>query len=218
MDSSEQVAAYAAADFEQAHQAVLQTFEQHFPGYELQGEVLDLGCGCGDISFRFARRFAACSVSAVDGSAAMLAEAKKLVEQNDELQNRVRFIHTVMPSSLIPSLPYTAIISNSFLHHLHRPEVLWQAVNQHASAGTKILIVDLFRPQSTDQAKQFVQRYAAEEATLLQNDFYASLLAAFTVEEIEQQLVSAGLSELKVQTISDRHVLIVGEKNSLNNS
>jgi hypothetical protein len=37
-------------------------------------------------------------------------------------------------------------------------------------------------------------------------------LAAFTATEIEQQLFNAGLTELKLRTVSDRHIAIVGTK------
>ncbi len=129
MNQAEQVAAYAAADFEQAHQSVLNAFEQHFLGYELSGEVLDLGCGCGDISFRFGRRFPDCRVIGIDGSATMLAYAERIKAKSSDIQARIQFIEAIMPTNRIPVRNYTAIISNSFLHHLHSPEVLWRVIN-----------------------------------------------------------------------------------------
>ena len=57
-----------------------------------------------------------------------------------------------------------------------------------------------------------MKKYADEEPEILQKDFYHSLLAAFTPPEIEQQLVCTGLTKLKVQIITDRHVLIYGKK------
>ena len=45
---------------------------------------------------------------------------------------------------------------------------------------------------------------------MLRHDFYASLCAAFTPEEVRQQLEDAGLAALDVNVISDRHLTITG--------
>jgi hypothetical protein len=45
---------------------------------------------------------------------------------------------------------------------------------------------------------------------VLQADFRNSLLAAYRVDEVEQQLACAGLGRLDVATISDRHLFVAG--------
>ncbi len=50
---------------------------------------------------------------------------------------------------------------------------------------------------------------AAREDPILREDFYNSLCAAFTIEEVREQLVTAGL-DLMVARVSDRHMLISG--------
>jgi hypothetical protein len=57
-----------------------------------------------------------------------------------------------------------------------------------------------------------VDEYSANEPEILRRDLYNSLLAAFEPKETRQQLTEAGLTELQVKEISDRHVLIFGEK------
>ena len=59
MDEPSQAEAYAAADFAEARGRIVEGFAANFPGVEVAGNVLDLGCGPGDISFRFAARFPA---------------------------------------------------------------------------------------------------------------------------------------------------------------
>jgi hypothetical protein len=54
--------------------------------------------------------------------------------------------------------------------------------------------------------------YSPDEPEILRRDFYNSLLAAFEPKETRQQLAEAGLTELVVKEISDRHMLIFGEK------
>lgn len=209
MDDPTQAEAYAAADFDEAHRRIVDVFDDCFPGGGIEGCVLDLGCGPGDISFRFAARHPACTVTGVDGSAAMirLANHRRAV---DVAGDRVAFIEGCIPGAPIPEVRYSAIISNSLLHHLHRPEVLWDTIAAHAGTDTRIYVVDLRRPQSNGAARRLVEEYAAGEPDILRRDFYNSLCAAFTPREVEAQLAAAGLAGLSVKEISDRHLVICG--------
>jgi SAM-dependent methyltransferase len=211
MEDPAQAEAYAAADFDEAHSRIVDAFGACFPGASLDGRVLDLGCGPGDISFRFAARYPACSVIGVDGSSAMIRLANRR-RADDVAAERVRFVEGLLPGAPIPCGPYAAIVSNSLLHHLHRPEVLWQAIDTLADRGTCIYVADLRRPQDADAARRLVREYAADEPEILQRDFYNSLLAAFTPAEVEAQLAAAGLAGLSVEVISDRHLLVHGTR------
>ena len=210
MDDVAQAAAYAAADFSDAHSRVVDAFAEYFPGDELAGPVLDLGCGPGDISFRFAARFPGCSVLGVDGAAAMIRLANERKSQDVACGERVRFVEELLPGASIPAVKYSAIISNSLLHHLHDPTVLWETIAKYAHAGTRIYVVDLFRPQDTAVARQLMEAYAANEPEVLRRDFYNSLCAAFEPHEVEAQLAAAGLAGLAVDVISDRHLVVHG--------
>src|SRR5947199_4663 len=53
MDEQEQSAAYAAADWSEAHEKVPAHFRERFPEFGA-GRVLDLGCGTADVTIRFA--------------------------------------------------------------------------------------------------------------------------------------------------------------------
>ena len=212
MDDVVQAEAYAVADFSEAHSRIVEAFAEYFPADEVVGPVLDLGCGPGDISFRFAACFPACSVLGVDGAEAMVRLAEQRKSHEPTVGERVRFIKALLPGAGIPDAKYAAIISNSLLHHLHDPAVLWEAIAGHAHAGTRIYIVDLFRPQSIAAARQLVERYTADESDILRRDFYNSLCAAFEPHEVEVQLLAAGLAGLAVDVISDRHLVVHGVK------
>jgi SAM-dependent methyltransferase len=212
MDEPSQAEAYAAADFAEAHERIVEGFGVYFPGIEIAGHVLDLGCGPGEISFRFAARFPGASVTGVDGSAAMIELARQRQGRETGTGDRVRFIEALIPDASLPAGPYAAIISNSLLHHLHRPAVLWETIAAYASAGTRIYVADLRRPPTTAVARRMVESYAAGEPEVLRRDFYHSLCAAFEPREVEAQLEAAGLAELAVAVISDRHLVIHGVK------
>ena len=66
------------------------------------------------------------------------------------------------------------------------------------------------RPRSESAAKELLEEYAANEPEVLKHDFYNSLLAAYTVGEVEEQLEREGILEFIVKPVSDRHFIVTG--------
>jgi SAM-dependent methyltransferase len=207
MEDEDQVAAYAAADFDAPHSQFITRLDHFINSANFSGVALDLGCGPGDISCRFARKYPLSKVHAVDGSEMMIQYARQLT--TDDVNRRIRFILGMLPDVMLPQSSYEMIFSNSLLHHLHDPQVMWQVIKKFSKPGTHIVIMDLIRPDSETDAQALVSTYATQEPDILQRDFYHSLLAAFTIPEIKLQLKQAGL-DLAVEQISDRHVFISG--------
>lgn len=205
----EQALAYAQADFEAPHSRFVELFRERFAAETIEGQVLDLGCGPGDIAMRFARAFPACRVDGVDGSQTMI-EAGDDALRRSGVSERVRLVRCLLPKDPPPQPRYDAVISNSLLHHLHDPTVLWEAVRRYARPDAPVFIMDLMRPQSRAAAQALVDEHAAGEPEILRRDFYNSLLAAFRLEEIEAQLLAAGLGSFKVEAVSDRHLIVFG--------
>ena len=83
-------------------------------------------------------------------------------------------------------------MSNSLLHHLHDPLVLWRAVLGHGAPGAAVLVMDLYRPESTGAAQEIVEAYAGEEPEVLKRDFYNSFVPHSTPAEVREQLARAG--------------------------
>ncbi len=210
MNDPLQVQAYANADFEAAHSEIVQHFSRVFPDVQ-PSTIVDLGCGTADISIRFAKLFSHSQIDAVDAAPEMLKQAQLQIKQYD-LQSVITLHCCTLKDCNALNAPYQAIISNSLLHHLHEPGDLWNCIDKFASESTAIFIADLFRPTSQQQAQEMVNHYASNEPEILQRDFYNSLLAAFTLEEVADQLSQAGLNRLKIEQISDRHMLIYGHQ------
>lgn len=208
MDDEAQARAYAEADFEEPHSYFIELFQQSFPQLNMYGSVLDLGCGPADISLRFANAYPKCEVHGIDGAAAMLAFGNKAIGRA-KLQERIRLVQGYLPGVSLPLQQYDTVISNSLLHHLADPMTLWQTVHEYAAPAAPVFIMDLMRPESTQQAQSLVDEYAAEEPEVLQHDFYHSLLAAYTPQEVQQQLSVLALP-LTVKVVSDRHLVVSG--------
>ena len=213
MDDLPQAQAYADADFSQPHDHFVRLFRKTFPNFDDRNSFgLDLGCGPCDVTLRWARDWPHLRIHAVDGASAMLTQGRKKLAVALEVGNRIRLIHYQLSQLTLPHQNYTAIISNSLLHHLHDPNTLWQTVKRYADPETLIFIMDLMRPVDRSQAQNLVRTYAENEPKILKTDFFNSLLAAFSIQEVEAQLQRNDLQNLVIEQVSDRHFIVFGQR------
>lgn len=204
-----QAAAYANADFSQAHDQFVSLFGETFPGLLVSDQVIDLGCGPADVTVRFARAWPECRVLGLEGAEVMLALGRTNVA-SASLDTRIHLDYCHLPQSIWPYGHFDVVISNSLLHHLADPNTLWRTVRQCARVGATVFVMDLLRPAGLLQARQLVDDYAHDEPEVLRRDFFNSLCAAYTAGEVEQQLDQSGLAGLGVRQVSDRHLLVSG--------
>ena len=205
----EQVGAYAAADFEEPHRRFIELLQMRLAPLCERGIALDLGCGPGDIAFRFLRAFPTWRVDALDGSPTMIA-AGRAAAVAAGLDDRIEFQEVRLPDNTPPRRSYDLLFSNSLLHHLADPAVLWSSLRRWSEPAARVFIMDLMRPASQADARALVERYASGEPTVLRTDFYNSLLAAYRPGEIEAQLRAAALCHLAIEVVSDRHFIVWG--------
>jgi len=207
MDDPAQVHAYAAADFSQENQGFVDRFREYFPEFT-EGQILDLGCGPGDIPIRFARAVPGCRITGVDASAPMVRLAEEAVQQAD-LSGRITF-RCERFQDFAGANVADAAISNSLLHHVPNPLQFWHKLRLAVKPGSPVLVMDLLRPESPEEAQAIVDRYASGAPDILRRDFYNSLLAAFTEDEISAQLAQMNLTRLLIDAIDDRHWVVGG--------
>ena len=207
MEDEAQVQAYAAADFSQENQGFVDRFREYFPEFT-EGHVLDLGCGPGDIPVRFARALPSCRITGVDASEPMIGLAVETAKRAG-LADRITFrCDRFQGVSLVESAD--AAISNSLLHHVPNPLQFWSQLRQLVKPGSPVLVMDLLRPESPEEAQTIVDRYACGAPDILRRDFYNSLLAAFTEDEIAAQLAQMNLTRLLIDVPDDRHWVVGG--------
>lgn len=207
MDDPEQARAYARADFEKENQGFVERFHEYFPDFT-EGRVLDLACGPADIPLRFALRYPACHVIGVDASAPMIQIGEQAVQQagmTARITLRCERFEQLAGANIAE-----AAISNSLLHHVQNPLQFWHRLRQLVRPGSPVLVMDLLRPESPEEAQAIVDRYAAGEPEILRRDFYNSLLAAFTEDEVTTQLARMNLTRLLIDVPDDRHWVVGG--------
>ncbi len=205
MDLPDEAAAYAQTDFSEVNNA----FVARLCELEKRDHLLvaDLGAGPGDMAWRMAKRRPGWHIVAVDVAWAMLTFAHNL------------FAGPALPVYLAQAdakrLPFRdrvfdVVCANSILHHVSAPEAHWHEVARVLKPSGLVFMRDLRRLPAQEDAQRIVGTYAADASDLLREEFYRSLLAAYTAEEVRAQLAAAKLNPLRVVNSSDRHLDVFG--------
>jgi trans-aconitate methyltransferase len=219
-----QARAYAEADFNGSDRAftarilTLLATPAATPAERPPPRIVDLGCGPGNISFRLASARPEALLLGIDGAAAMLEAARARQALEPRRWPGLRFLQARLP--LAPEAlaglstpfrpPYDLLVSNSLLHHLHDPAVLWGAIQTLAAPGALVVVRDLRRPMTETAVRGLMRRHAARAPAVLRRDFSHSLRAAFRPREVADQLTATGLSHFSVTELGDRHLEVVG--------
>jgi len=206
MDDEQQSIAYAQADFSTSNQLYVDSLVRDFPTH--LRAVVDIGCGPADVVIRLATAAPHAAITAIDGSAPMIALGRTAARAAG-VDDRLTLLHTRIPGPPPASQSFDAVLSKDLLHHLPDPRVLWNEVTRLGRPGAAVYVMDLVRPDTEDTARAMVKEGAGSEHPILQHDFYQSLLAAFTMDEVRAQVATAGL-DLTVAPIGVRHMLIRG--------
>jgi len=206
MDDEQQSIAYAQADFSTSNQLYVDSLVRDFPTH--LRAVVDIGCGPADVVIRLAKAAPHAAITAIDGSAPMIALGRTAARAAG-VDDRLTLLHTRIPGPPPASQSFDAVLSKDLLHHLPDPRVLWNEVTRLGRPGAAVYVMDLVRPDSEDTARAMVKEGAGSEHPILQHDFYQSLLAAFTMDEVRAQVAAAGL-DLTVAPIGVRHMVIKG--------
>ena len=209
MNEELQVQAYAEADFSESDHALVDWIAKRWP-QGLGPMAVDLGCGPGNISLLLVQRWRDLKVVGIDGAPQMLAvAAERQNHLKPQVSVRLQWQQACLQNHEL-GCDYSGIVSNSLLHHLHDPQVLWQTLPQLGIDGAAVVIHDLRRPEDESVLKELIDCYAADAPSVLKRDYEASLRAAFTAAEVESQLREAGLEYLEVLEREDRYLTVAG--------
>lgn len=208
MDDPAEADAYARADFADVNQAFVERL------LELTGPVeriraVDLGTGPADIPIRVVHARPDWHVTAVDASQAMLDLARRDIEKA-QLAHAVELVCADAKSTGLPPNTFDVVFSNSILHHVTDADAFWIEVERLAKPGALVFLRDLARPGTEDAARRIVEANSGDESPLLKEEFFRSLLSAYTPDEVRFQLKHCGITGLQVDRVTDRHLDIHG--------
>ena len=216
MQIPSQVRAYADADFSRSDSMVVKSLEKYLKkvGRTLNKTdlIFDIACGPGNIAERIAKNWPFVNVVGIDGSREMLNEAENKISKNltKNLSYQLIEINSIATGEIHVPLEADVLVSNSALHHFHDPNRFWGALKKLGKTNCIHIHRDLIRPASLEKAFEIKEKHLSNSPEILKKDFYASLKASFTVDEVTQQLVVAGLSQLEVFQIDELYFEIIG--------
>jgi ubiquinone/menaquinone biosynthesis C-methylase UbiE len=97
------------------------------------------------------------------------------------------------------------ITSNSLVHHIPDPRAVFLEIARIARPGAPILIRDLVRPENQEALDSLLEAHAGRWSPLQRTLFSDSLHAALTLQEVRELLDECGLSDVKIEQVTDRH-------------
>ena len=217
MDTAEDAADYDAMDHGAVNEAFCRDLLAARPAVAC---VLDAGTGTGLIAVELCRRAPAANIVAIDLANEMLALAKKNV-QAAGYADRIEVARRDAKHTGFDDGDFSAVISNSLLHHLPEPGAFLTEAARLLAPGGLLFVRDLARPVDEAALSSLVDQYArvtATDATLRSREsrqralFAASLRAALTRDEVSALLPDALRVGARVELTSDRHYTLVARK------
>jgi ubiquinone/menaquinone biosynthesis C-methylase UbiE len=203
---SEQARAYSRTDFSASNQFFVDELLRDYS--DALRNVIDIGCGPCDAMLRLAHARPNIQITAIDGSAAMIQLAREAVRSAGH-EGRISPVQGYIPGLSFDERSFDGFLSKYLLHHLPDPMVLWNEARRLGKAGAVIYVMDLIRPATPARAQQIVEAVTPDDHPILKKDFFNSLCASFTIDEVKSQLREAGLP-LEITQISGLQMFIKG--------
>lgn len=201
MDSPGEAQAYDTMD----HATVNRIFACDFLASDPDvSRVVDLGTGTAQIPLVLHAERPAAAICAVDAAWSMLVLAGENYRRS---ACGGAWLPVLADSKRLPfaAASFTAVMSNSLLHHLPQPQkALAEAVRVCQPGGT-LFFRDLLRPADVSTLNYLVQTYAADANEVQRQLFADSLHAALTLEEVREMVAELGFPATGVSATSDRH-------------
>ncbi len=201
MDTPEEASDYDSMD----HSGVNRIFVADFlKVWNKASPILDLGTGTAQIPIEFCHQSNVGEIIAIDAAQHMLDLAEINVKQAG-FSHRIRL--QKIDAKVIPyaDASFAAIMSNSIIHHIPEPEMVFAEITRLLAPNGSLLVRDLLRPNSTDEIDRIVNLYAADAIPHQRQLFWNSLHAALTLEEVRQIIAKLGHNPEEVQQTTDRH-------------
>ncbi|HMP02135.1 MAG TPA: class I SAM-dependent methyltransferase [Gemmatales bacterium] len=208
MDSVAEARDYDAMDHSEVNHRFVGDFLGLGPNLR---RVLDVGTGTALIPLLLCQKRSEAHVVAVDYAESMLDLAQRHVREAG-FDRRIELHRGDAKRMAFAADSFTAVISNSIVHHIPEPGLVLAEMLRVLSPGGVFFVRDLMRPESDEQVRHLVKTYAAGANAHQQQLFEASLRAALTLEEARGLMESLGIYGDAVQATSDRHWTVSATK------
>jgi ubiquinone/menaquinone biosynthesis C-methylase UbiE len=201
MDSAAEARDYDAMDHRQVNEVFVRDLLLFWAGGQ---SVLDVGAGTAQIPIALCARAPAVEVVAIDAAQHMIDLGRANVRRAG-LTDRIRLECTDAKHLRLADASFDAVISNSIVHHIPKPETVLAEMVRVVRHGGALFVRDLYRPASATVLRELVDQYAANANEHQRRMFAESLHAALTVDETRDLVATLGFAPETVQATSDRH-------------
>jgi ubiquinone/menaquinone biosynthesis C-methylase UbiE len=134
----------------------------------------------------------------------MLERARQNVRQF-KLDERIRIDKANARAMSYLSASFSAVMSNSIIHHIPEPRDAFSEIVRVAAPGASIFVRDLMRPADLAALNNLVAAYAGDANAHQQKMFGDSLHAALALDEVQTLVAAHGFDSATVRQTSDRH-------------
>jgi ubiquinone/menaquinone biosynthesis C-methylase UbiE len=201
MDTWEESIAYDAMDFTEVNAAFA---EQAVVFGPIAARVLDVGTGPARIPVLMAQLRSQWQIVGIDLSTNMLKLGDRHV-QAAGLSDRIELELVDAKQMPYADASFDVVVSNSIVHHIPDPLLCWREMRRVLKPNGGLFVRDLLRPDDLDTFDRLVKGIGAEYDAHQTQLFRDSLQAALTLADVEQMVVAAGLTDVRVYQSSDRH-------------
>jgi len=212
MDSAVEAVDYDSMDHTQVNRLFADDFLElvPVPAADRTFCVLDVGTGTAQIPIEICRRRIDFRLTAIDLAGHMLQLAQRNVIR-EGLSARIRLEQIDAKSLPFPANAFDAVISNSIIHHIPEPQLVFREMLRVVRSGGQLFVRDLVRPQNLESLERLVAAYAGQANDHQRQMFGDSLHAALSLGEVGEILRDAGLPAGWARQTSDRHWTIAGQ-------
>ena len=168
------------------------------------GLTLDVGTGTAQIPIELCKQSPTIRIVAIDLADEMLKLARRNAERAG-FEQRIRVEKANGRTMEYPDGHYSAVVSNSIIHHIPEPAECFAEMVRVCAPGGRLFVRDLVRPDSEMELRQLVITYAGEANPHQRQLFADSLHAALTVAEVQSIIGALGFAPETVSQSSDRH-------------
>ena len=221
MNKKSQVKAYCAADFSLGENNLIKFISNYLKinniNLSRNDLIVDLGCGPGNISEKLSERWPDVNVLGIDGSKEMIREAKsrmfknKIMKKYRNLNYLCSDIRKIRLSQIFSKRDVTLLVSNSFIHHIIDLDNFFKFIINLSNKETLNFHKDLIRPKDEETALKLKDKCSQKNSIILTNDYYASLKASYTKNEVQEKILKFNLNSMNVIEESDEYLIVYGK-------
>lgn len=202
MDTPDDATDYDSMD----HSAVNRRFAADFLALRPNdtGLTLDVGTGTAQIPIELCERSPTLRIVAIDLAEEMLKLARRNVARAG-FEQRIRVEKANGRTMDYPDGKYSAVVSNSIIHHIPEPADCFAEMVRVCATGGRLFVRDLVRPDTEMERRRLVATYAGDANPHQRQLFADSLHAALTAIEVRSIIGALGFAPETVSQSSDRH-------------